>query len=128
MIAALHTERYRAMTHHYRYAAFFHGHSGAFESFHDATQRGLQALKTLSDTAVAAARRQHDALTRSGDNLWVSKKLLDDEVVQYCTDNVRLLFATMERLAQAQSAVEIVAAQSEFACTFTIQVTNQARE
>jgi len=112
----------------YDYDAFLRAHSVVAENFQEATERGLQRFKVLSDGAAAAARARHEALTRFADNLWMSKKLLDDEVAQYYTDNLHAFFSAVERVTQAKSASEIVELQNDFARTFTAQVTNQARE
>jgi hypothetical protein len=128
MIAAPHTEGNWAMTPQLRYDAFMRAHSVVAENFQEAAERGLARFKALSDSAAAAARERHEALTRFADNLWMSKKLLDDEVAQYCTENLHSFFSAIERVAQAKSASEIVELQNDFARTFTAQVTNQARE
>jgi hypothetical protein len=115
------------MTSQFRHAAFSGAHSVA-ANVHAAAEQGLANFKELSDSAVAAARDRHDALMRFADNMWTSKKLVDDELAQYWTENVKSLFRAMERTAQAKSAAEIVQLQAEFARSFTAQVTNQARE
>jgi len=116
------------MTHQFRYAAFSHPHSVVAANFHGLAERGLASFRDFSDGAIAGARDRHKALTRFADNLWTSKKLLDDELAQYCSENIQALFSAVERIAQAKSALEVVQLQSDFMRTFTAQVTKQARE
>jgi hypothetical protein len=116
------------MTRQFRNDAFSHAHSIVAANFHAAAERGLATFKDLYDGAIADARDRHEALTRFADNLWTSKKLLDDELAQYCTQNIQALFGAVERIAQAKSALELVQLQSEFMRTFTAQVTKQAHE
>src|SRR5262249_37106534 len=128
MIAALHTKETGTMTHQFHNAAFSHAHSIVAANLHAAAERGLATFKDFSDGAIAGARDRHEAMTRFADNLWTSKKLLDDELAQYCTENIQALFGAVERIAQAKSAVELVQLQSDFMRTFTAQVTKQAHE
>ena len=116
------------MTRQFRNDAFTHAHSLVAANFHAAAERGLATFKDLYDGAIADARDRREALTRFADNLWTSKKLLDDELAQYCTENIQALFGAVERIAQAKSAVELVQLQSDFMRSFTAQVTKQARE
>jgi len=116
------------MTRQFRNDAFTHAHSLVAANFHAAAERGLATFKDLYDGAIADARDRREALTRFADNLWTSKKLLDDELAQYCTENIQALFGAVERIAQAKSALELVQLQSDFMRSFTAQVTKQARE
>jgi len=128
MIAALHTKETGTMTHQFHNAAFSHAHSIVAANLHAAAERGLATFKDFSDGAIAGARDRHEALTRFADNLWTSKKLLDDELAQYCSENIQALFGAVERIAQAKSGLEVVQLQSEFVRTFTAQVAKQASE
>ena len=116
------------MTHQFHNAAFSHAHSIVAANLHAAAERGLATFKDFSDGAIAGARDRHEALTRFADNLWTSKKLLDDELAQYCSENIQALFGAVERIAQAKSGLEVVQLQSEFMRTFTAQVAKQASE
>src|SRR5262245_30342154 len=116
------------MTRQYRQDAFSRAHGVVAANIHAAAERGMATFKDISDSAIAAASDRHDALTRFADNLWTSKKLFDDEIAHYCTENFEVLFSTLERMAQAKSAAEIVELQSDFVRTFTARVTDQARE
>jgi hypothetical protein len=128
MIAALHTKETGTMTRQFPNAAFSHAHSVVAANFHAASERGLETFKDFSDGAVACARDRHEALTRFADNLWTSKKLLDDELAHYVSENIQAVFGAVERIAQAKSGLELVQLQSEFMRTFTAQVAKQARE
>jgi hypothetical protein len=128
MIAALHTKETGSMTHQFHNAAFSHAHSVVAANLHAAAERGLATFKDFSVGAIAGARDRHEALTRFADNLWTSKKLFDDELAQYCSENIQALFGAVERIAQAKSGLEIVQLQSDFMRTFTAQVAKQARE
>lgn len=114
------------MTRQFRNAAF--SHSVVAANFHAASERGLETFKDFSDGAIACARDRHEAMTRFADNLWTSKKLLDDELAHYVSENIQAVFGAAERIAQAKSGLELVQLQSEFMRTFTAQVAKQARE
>jgi len=116
------------MTPQFREATFAYAHSAVAANFHAAAERGLETFKDFSDGAIADARNRQAALTRFADNLWTSKKLLDDELTQYLSENMQTLFAAVERIAQAKSALEVVQLQSEFMRTFSAQVAKQTRE
>jgi hypothetical protein len=128
MIAALHTKETGTMTRQFRNAAFSHAHSVVAANFHAASERGLETFKDFSDGAIACARDRHEAMTRFADNLWTSKKLLDDELAHYVSENIQAVFGAFERITQAKSGLELVQLQSEFMRTFTAQVAKQARE
>jgi hypothetical protein len=128
MIAALHTKETGTMSRQFRNAAFAHAHSVMAANFHGLAEQGLATFKDFSDGAIAGARDRHEALMRFADNLWTSKKLLDDELAQYCSENIQAFFGAVERIAQAKSALEVVQLQSEFTRTLTAQVAKQARE
>jgi len=116
------------MTQQFRNDTFTRAHSAVAANLHGMAEQGLATFKHLYDGAIADARDRREALTRFADNLWTSKKLLDDELAQYCTENSHALFSAIERIAQAKSALEVVQLQSEFMRTFAAQVTKQARE
>jgi hypothetical protein len=128
MIAALHTKETGTMTRQFHNAALTHAHSVVAANFHGLAERGLATFKDFSDGAIAGARDRHEALTRFADNLWTSKKLLDDELAHYVSENIQAVFGAAERIAQAKSGLELVQLQSEFMRTFTSQVAKQARE
>jgi hypothetical protein len=116
------------MTPQFRNDAFSHSHSVVTANFHGLAERGLATFKDFSAGAIARARDRHQVLTRYADNLWTSKKLLDDELAQYCSENIQALFGAVERIAQAKSVLEVVQLQSDFMRTFSAQVTKQAHE
>lgn len=116
------------MTRQFRNAAFSHTHSVVAANFHAASERGLETLKDFSDGAIACARDRHEAMTRFADNLWTSKKLLDDELAHYMSENIQAVFGAVERIAQAKSGLEVVQLQSEFMRNFSAQVAKQVRE
>jgi hypothetical protein len=128
MIAALHTKETGTMTRQLRNAAFSHAHSVVAANFHAASERGLETFKDFSDGAIACARDRHEALTRFADNWWTSKKLLDDELAHYMSENIQAVFSGVESIAQAKSGLELVQLQSDFMRAFTAQVVKQARE
>src|SRR5690349_16737529 len=88
MIAAPHTKETGTMTRQFHNAALAHAHSVVAANFHGLAERGLATFKDFSDGAIAGARDRHEALTRFADNLWTSKKLLDDELAHYCSENI----------------------------------------
>jgi hypothetical protein len=128
MIAAPHAKETGTMTRQFHNAALAHAHSVVAANFHGLAERGLATFKDFSDGAIAGARDRHEALTRFADNLWTSKKLLDDELAHYCSENIRAFFGTVERIAQAKSVLEVVQLQNEYVRTFTAQAAKQARE
>jgi hypothetical protein len=128
MIAAPHTKETGTMTRQFHNAAFAHAHSVVAANFHGLAERGLATFKEFSDGAIAGARVRHEAMTRLADNLWTSKKLLDDELAHYCSENIRAFFGVAERIAQAKSVLEVVQLQNEYVHTCTTQAAKQARE